>query len=110
MCMFGDARSTHACLVGTLLTLKRGSLRSGVASKDGRLGVGDVVLFVDGTNLEGMRPMEAQKLLVGPAGSSSSLQIQKEGESGGEPTTIVLKRDVGSNSLGPTAFGIVRKT
>jgi C-terminal processing protease CtpA/Prc len=85
-------------------------LRSGVASKDGRLEVGDVVLFVDGTNLEGMRPMEAQKLLVGPAGSTSSLQIHKAGESGGEPTTIVLRRDVGSNSSGPTAFGIVRKT
>lgn len=44
---------------------------------NGRLKVGDIVLSIDGKRLEGMRPMEAQKLLVGPVGSSSSLEVCK---------------------------------
>jgi len=93
----------------------------GVASKDGRLAVGDWILSVDDTSVADMKPMDAQKMLVGPIGSSSTLKISKNGPpasvggtevEGLEVTELILRRDVGPAAPAHTqnaAFGIVRK-
>jgi C-terminal processing protease CtpA/Prc len=47
----------------------------GIASRDGRMQIGDVVVSIDGTDITEMKPMDAQKLLVGPVGTSALLEI-----------------------------------
>ena len=58
----------------------------GFAAKTGLLGVGDVVISVDGTQTEGMSPVVFSDSLMGKDGSTVDLGVQQRGQSG---TSIV---------------------